>query len=626
MTAHPRRGAKTHDWPPGGHLLAAIAVSVGLAATSAHGVAWADTPHADSDGSTSSSSSNHGGPDDHADADAPHQGAPATGTTSPKASESRSPKTQSAAGPTAEELEAATTAASLPSKSPVTQHDSSTSTSIATASSAVRTPPPPTIPTDTTAPVVSDQPDLTAAQRAPTTTARKAVRATPSPTSSQPEPTTTATTTATTATAATTTTVTPTAATVTATASGVAPAHQAAIATVAPTPATTNVAVTPSPPGPPSPIAQLIALPGKIINTLLQALDLTVAVGGPSSPFDFSPIDEALFAVFRRVEDVLGLDRRPVIQPVVPSLTYTGPTSAVTPTVSQFLDAAAAEYVLGGTPGGLQPFTVDGLPMTSTNILSGESAQVWVTPQQQVIIAYQGTTGGTNLLFNPLIAISQIITDAQVIFTDSTPQAFLDSLAFARQVQAAAAGQGYSAGDVFVTGHSLGGWEAEYVAQQTGLGGIGFESPGINTVVPANGADSGFVNVETYGDTAAYLATDLPALQPFLPAYVAGGGSKPHYGSIVMIGDPGAVVPLFNAASLWGTSILGDLIFAIDVLGNFFEHHLPGMQAHNLGIAPDPDAVPWLGSIMGPVEMGYGDLTIPQLRYAASAAGTLVRP
>jgi hypothetical protein len=392
------------------------------------------------------------------------------------------------------------------------------------------------------------------------------------------------------------------------------------------TTATAEVTTTPTPPQPLSPIAQVIALPGRIINTLLQALDLTVAVGGPKSPLDFSPIDELLFAAFRRVEGVLGLDRTPAVQQVLQTETYTGPTTGSTPTVTQFLNAAAAEYVLGGTPGGLQPFTVGGLPLASTNILSGESAQVWVTPQQQLIIAYQGTTGGTNLLFNPLIAISQIITDAQVILTGSTPQAFTDSLTFAQQVQAAAALQGYAPGDVFVTGHSLGGWEAEYVAQQTGLGGIGFESPGINTIVPGNGADSGFVNVETYGDPAAYSATDLPGLQPFLPAYVPGGGSKPHYGSIVLIGDPTATNPLNNAAALFGPNLVGDIIFAVDLLGNFFEHHLPGMQAYNLGISPDPGVVPWLGSTMGPVDAGWGNLTISQLQQAASLAGQLITP
>jgi hypothetical protein len=388
---------------------------------------------------------------------------------------------------------------------------------------------------------------------------------------------------------------------------------------------TTDTTTTPSPPGPLSPIAEIAAIPGRVINTVLQALDLTVSSTGPKSPLNLAPIDEALFAAFRRIEAAVGLDKTAAVQPVATE-TYDGPTTAQTPTVSQFLNAAAAEYVLGGTPGGLQPFTVDGKQMTSTNVLSGESAQVWVTPQKQIIITYQGTTGGTNLLFNPLIAISQAVTDAQVIFTDTTPQAFTDSLTFEQQVEAEAAEQGYSASDIFVTGHSLGGWEAEYVAQQTGLGGIGFESPGINTTVEGNGVDSGFVNVETYGDTAAYLATDLPALQPFMPPYVPAGGSKPHYGSIVMIGDPDATTPLVNASSLWGTSLVGDGIFAVDVLGNFLEHHLPGMQAYNLGLSPDPGVVPWLGATMGPVEAGWGDMTIPELELAASEAGTLITP
>ncbi|WP_396932302.1 hypothetical protein [Mycolicibacterium sp.] len=389
--------------------------------------------------------------------------------------------------------------------------------------------------------------------------------------------------------------------------------------------ASTTTPSTPQPPGPLSPIAQLIGFPGHVVNTVLQSLDMTAATTGPQSPLNFAPIDELVFTAFRRLEHAAGLDAPPTSQPVPPTMTYTGPTTGLTPTVAQFLNAAAAEYVLGGVPGGLRQFTVNGVPMTSTNVLSGEAAQVWVTPQNQIIIAYQGTTGGTNLLFNPLIAISQIVTDLQILFTGTTPRAFTDALRFEQRVQDAAALQGYSTSDIFVTGHSLGGWEAEYVSQQTGLGGIGFESPGINTIVTGNGANSGFVNIETYGDPAAYFSSDLPGLQPFMPRYVPAGGTKPHYGPIVMIGDPNAVAPLFNSSALYGYGPIGDAIFMIDTLGNFFEHHLPGMQAYNLGVDPDPTVVPWLGLPMGPVT-GYGALTIPQLLQAASDAGTLIAP
>ncbi|WP_273734038.1 hypothetical protein [Mycolicibacterium septicum] len=389
---------------------------------------------------------------------------------------------------------------------------------------------------------------------------------------------------------------------------------------------TTTTKTTPNPPEPLSPIAKIAELPGRIVNTVLQALDITVSANGPKSPINFAPINDALFAAFREIEGQLGLTKTPAVQPVPPTMTYNGPTTGKTPTVSQFLNAATAAYVWGGTPGDLKPFVVNGKQMESTNVLTGMSGKAWVTPDGQIIIAYQGTTGGTNLLHNPLIAISQVIADTQVIFTDTPPQAFYDAVDFQQEVEAAAIAQGYRKEDIFVTGHSLGGWEAAYVAQQTGVGGIGFESPGLNTTVPGNGADSGFVNVLTYGDTAAYFSTDLPGLQPFMPEYVPGGGSKPHYGAIVMIGNPDAAIPLMNSAALLSTGPIGGAIFVVDILVNFLQYHLPGVQAYHLGVTPDPGVVPWLGNASGPVNADYADMTIPELQKAASDAGTLIRP
>ncbi|WP_454793171.1 hypothetical protein [Mycolicibacterium lutetiense] len=389
---------------------------------------------------------------------------------------------------------------------------------------------------------------------------------------------------------------------------------------------TTTTKTTPEPPEPLSPIAKIAELPGRIVNTVLQVLDITTSANGPKSPINFAPINDALFAAFREIEGQLGLTKTPAVQPVPPTMTYNGPTTGQTPTVSQFLNAATAAYVWGGTPGDLKPFVVNGKQMESTNVLTGMSGKAWVTPEGQIIIAYQGTTGGTNLLHNPLIAIAQVIADTQVMFTDTPPQAFFDAVSFEQEVEAAAVAQGYRKEDIFVTGHSLGGWEAAYVAQQTGVGGIGFESPGLNTTVPGNGADSGFVNVLTYGDTAAYFSTDLPGLQPFMPEYVPGGGSKPHYGSIVMIGNPDAAIPLMNSAALLSTGPIGGAIFVVDILVNFLQYHLPGVQAYHLGVTPDPGVVPWLGNASGPVNADYADMTIPELQKAASDAGTLIRP
>jgi hypothetical protein len=376
-----------------------------------------------------------------------------------------------------------------------------------------------------------------------------------------------------------------------------------------------------------SPIGELLELPGRLVNTVLQVLDFsTSADRGPFIPNPLGPINDLIFAAFREVERLLGLHREPASVPVVPTMTYDGPTTRLTPTVAQFLNAASAAYVLGATPGGLVPFTVDGLQLQSTNVLSGMVARTWVTPEGQLIIAYQGTTGGSHLLFNPLITVSQVLADLQVVFTWTTPLAFYDALDFAGRVRTEAALQGFDDDDIFVTGHSLGGWEAQFVAQQLGLSGIGFEAPGMNTVVEGNGADSMFVNIATYGSSAPFLASDLPGLQPFMPPYVPGGGSKPHYGPIVMVGDPAAMYPLYNASQLWGQSLVGSVIFIVDFMMNFFQYHLPGVQAYHLDVVPDPGVMHFLGTSRGPVHTGYGQLTIPQLMKAASDDGILFRP
>lgn len=378
-------------------------------------------------------------------------------------------------------------------------------------------------------------------------------------------------------------------------------------------------------PEPVSPIAQLAALPGRIINAFLQLVGITTSAGAGPSPISPAPIADLFFAVFRRIEEALGL-HAPVVQPVPPTMVYDGPVDRPTPTVAQFLNASSAEYVLGGTPAGMVPFTVNGWPLASLHLETGSDASVWVTPQNQIIIAYSGTTGGTNLLFNPLIAITQIITDLEAGLGSTTPLAFTQAVAFAERVKAEAALQGYATDDVFVTGHSLGAWQAQYVAQQIGLAGIGFEGPGLNSTVPGNGADSLFVNVATYGDMANFLSSDLPGLNPIAPPYVPGGGLKPHYGPIVLLGDPAANTPMVNAAALFGKGILGTLISGIDLLGNFFAKHLPGVQAYHLDVDLDPGVVPWLGINEGPVYTGFGELTIQEFLKAASDKGLLVAP
>jgi hypothetical protein len=413
-------------------------------------------------------------------------------------------------------------------------------------------------------------------------------------------------------------------------------AHTALTTTTSPvasaTVSTPAVTVTPSDPAPESPIATILALPGRIANVVLELFGIQEASGTTPTPISPAPLIQLALAAFREIEKIAGLDT-PVAQPAVPSETFTGSLTTPTPTVAQLLDASEAADGLGTTPGGgLTPFTVKGVPVTHTNDLTGTYAQVWVTPQNQIVIAYQGTTGGTNVLFNPLIAVTQVVADVTGTLADiqgtganPTPAIESDALSFAKQVEAEAAAQGYSPNNIFVTGHSLGATQAEYVAQQTGLAGIGFESPGLPTTVAGNGADSLFVNTATYGDWVAYFATDLPGEQPFAPAYVPGGGSVPHYGPIVLLGAPSSQYQLTDAAALWGTGPIGDLIFLATGLVEFLEYHWPGVQAYSLGVNPEPDVLPGVGDDSGPV-YDFADLTIPEFLQSASADGILVEP
>ena len=404
---------------------------------------------------------------------------------------------------------------------------------------------------------------------------------------------------------------------------------QAGILSTGSADALVTTTTTPEPPQELSPLAKLMEAPARLVNTVLQALDFTISSTGPKSPFDWNPIDEAVWAVFRRAEDFLGLNKTPTDVPEPTKQVYSCETEQTcdqkTPTVAQFLNAATAEYVLGGQPGDLKPFVVNGKQMKSTNTLTGMSASAWVTPDNQIIIAYSGTTGGTNLLANPVIAVTQVLADMQVIVTPTTPMAFYDSLTFANQVRQEAYKQGYTDDDIFVTGHSLGAWEAQYVAQQTGLGGVGFEGPGLNTINPnnSNGDNSNFVNVLTYGDAAAYFSSDVPGLEPVMGIF-PGGDNKPHYGNIVMIGNPTAADPMINAAAMFGPNPIYDVIFVIDTFGNFMQYHLPGVQAYHLGVDPDPGVVPWLGNTTDPASnTDWGNMTIPQLQQAASDEGVL---
>ena len=256
------------------------------------------------------------------------------------------------------------------------------------------------------------------------------------------------------------------------------------------------------------------------------------------------------------------------------------------PSVSDLLNAANWEYLPTGTPSAnLTPFMVNGHQLTMTNIADGFSATVWEdTATHQLVVGFEGTNisdlaaGGTSSTF----ASNELKADVSLL-AGQIPQALVDAYNFITQtVEPDAAQQGYSTSSIFVTGHSLGADEAEYVAERTGLGGIGFEGSGISASVPAVGNGSNFVSVVTYGDSFANYSSDIDAEQPFAPAFVPNGGALPHYGEVVMIGNPADEAVLQAGAAQ--AAISGPLATLADYAGDLVEFHLPETQAYYLGV------------------------------------------
>lgn len=312
------------------------------------------------------------------------------------------------------------------------------------------------------------------------------------------------------------------------------------------------------------------------------------------------------------------LTQADAIRIVPPQLSGSG--TGLTPTVSQLLNAADNEYEIASVPAGLTPFLVDGSQMRLSDSLTGAQARVWLTPAHQVIVAYQGSTGGENAILNPINAVTGVFTDFGVALRQ-TPTAYRESAQFARDVIVAAGKQGIGPSDIFLTGHSLGGEESSYAAQQTGLGGIAFESTGIPNSPTAVGNGANFVSIVTDGDVFANYGSDIAAEQPIAPAYVPHGGTFAHWGQLIQIGSQAdqdalisAVKDLTTPGLFWAVKLPGVAAKAVLYTAEF---HPPGTQAADLGVTLDPAQLTGVLAVQhGPV-LPVADLTIPQFQQYA---------
>ncbi|MCB5174568.1 MULTISPECIES: M10 family metallopeptidase C-terminal domain-containing protein [Microvirga] len=146
------------------------------------------------------------------------------------------------------------------------------------------------------------------------------------------------------------------------------------------------------------------------------------------------------------------------------------------PSTSEFLQASFSVYTQGAKST-LPTFPPHGTPLTSLDVASGFYGAAFLSATGQVIVAFEGTDIGGFEDHKEFVA-AQILADA-MIYRGDIPPAFDRALDFTKKVVQYAANLGISRDDIFVTGHSLGGGEAAYVAAQLGLDGETFGAPGI---------------------------------------------------------------------------------------------------------------------------------------------------
>lgn len=268
------------------------------------------------------------------------------------------------------------------------------------------------------------------------------------------------------------------------------------------------------------------------------------------------------------------------------------------PTVSQLLNASFSMFLRTDVPPeGLQPFVAegdDGKQLEMVDLVSGVYTRVWKTDLDQIIIGYSGVTGGENLFVNPYQVIGQGLSSVGFPSEVVTP-AKEDGVKFAQYVVNEAAKQGIRVDDVFVTGNSLGAAQAAYVAQQTGLGGIAFESVGLPRQDDSVGDGTNFITTNTYGDGIASFTTDMEADQPLVPAFDPERGAYPHYGQNVQFGDPNNQIELNKSVQeavgpYDGIPLLGDIVEAVEFIRLSFAatNHKPEEIDGFMGVTLNP--------------------------------------
>jgi autotransporter passenger strand-loop-strand repeat protein len=216
-------------------------------------------------------------------------------------------------------------------------------------------------------------------------------------------------------------------------------------------------------------------------------------------------------------------------------------TTPQTPSLSDYLNASADAYDQPFTPSGGLTYFLDqngqAIVSSSTQLGDGFYAAVYENANGNLIVSFEGTWE-TPAAYGVGVDLAD-----NALRNGTIPNSLRDAVAFLNNIVIPnAAAHNISLSDIFVTGHSLGATEAEYVMESVpGLGGgAGFGGTGVPGYTDFY-SYSNFTNYLNYGDPVANLSSDSAAGEAY------GVANQDHVGNVIWIGNQTNQQFLINA-------------------------------------------------------------------------------
>ncbi|MGX1360759.1 Ig-like domain-containing protein [Bradyrhizobium elkanii] len=198
------------------------------------------------------------------------------------------------------------------------------------------------------------------------------------------------------------------------------------------------------------------------------------------------------------------------------------------PTTFTYLNASSALYTQNrvSAPVGSGLVLLEASP--ASQLADGFFAEAFQDLYGNIIIAYQGSIlDKSDSLYNTPYGSASRLADGAILAGGNPPGVFDDALAFALNVK-----NTYGSHDIYVTGHSLGGVEAEYAAEQFSFikGGATFGAPGLPLYFGST--IETFTNYVDRADPVGNYASDAGSA---LNAVAADGLMGTHFGQVVQV-------------------------------------------------------------------------------------------